>query len=343
MQMLQSVPMSLLFLVPSVGYGLYLFIAQGNPILLIMSAVMFLVYSQTMKYRDIPKDALVIFLADRVYLGDRRLPLLAILWPAKIRNQIFEAAFRKDPRELLADLRTDHHGVSLAGKGLSLEPSDKSPHGIIIGPTGCGKTQLMRAVVNSFQGEIWAVDFKGGSGFRDFQNLSKLASEPDAQKLALEIKELIDHRQRRVFSEPLLLVVDELGEVMRHRELAQAIELVAAKGRSLGVFLLCANQTLSQVPRTIWVNCAIRVAIRADPVDAAQLGLKSATELDLPNDLRMAAIDISGFKTQFYFQIGREINNKTDFAENPFGENSSAFPVLEFRNEELPEMISFRL
>lgn len=335
--------MSLLFLVPSVGYGLYLFIAQGNPILLIMSGVMFLVYSQTMKYRDIPKDASVTFLDDRVYLGDRRLPLLAILWPAKIRNQIFEAAFRKDPRELLADLRADHHGVSLAGEGLSLEPSDKSPHGIIIGPTGCGKTQLMRAVVSSFQGDIWAVDFKGGSGFRDFQNLAKLATEPDAQKLALEIKELIDNRQQRVFLTPLLIAVDELGEVMRHRELAQAIELVAAKGRSLGVFLLCANQTLSQVPRTIWVNCAIRVAIRADPVDAAQLGLKSATDFELPNDLRMAVVDISGFKTQFYFQIGREINNKTDFADSPINKNPSAFPLLEFRDEALPEMSSFRM
>ncbi len=343
MQMLQSFPMSLLFLVPSVGYGLYLFIAQGNPILLIMSAVMFLVYSQTMKYRDIPNDASVIFLEDRVYLGDRRLPLLAILWPAKIRNQIFEAAFRKDPRELLADLRTDHHGVSLAGEGLSLEPSDKSPHGIIIGPTGCGKTQLMRAVVNSFQGEIWAVDFKGGSGFRDFQNLAKIATEPDAQKLALEIKELIDNRQQRAFSMPLLLVVDELGEVMRHRELAQAIELVAAKGRSLGVFLLCANQTLSQVPRTIWVNCAIRVAIRADPVDAAQLGLKSATESELPNDLRAAVVDISGFKTQFYFQIGREISPRADLADDSNGETPSAFPKLEFHGDAEPEIASFRM
>jgi hypothetical protein len=335
--------MSLLFLVPSAGYGLYLFISQGNPILLIMSVVMVLIYSQTMKYRDISKDCSVSFLNDRVYLGDRRLPLLVILWPAKIRNRVFEAAFRKNPRELLMNLRIEDHGVNLAGDGVSLEPSDKSPHGIIIGPTGCGKTQLMRAVVNSFQGEIWAVDFKGGSGFRDFRNLAKLASEPDAQKLALEIKDLIAHRQRQMFSESLLLVVDELGEVMRHRELAQAIELVAAKGRSLGVFLLCANQTLSQVPRTIWVNCAIRVVIRADPVDAAQLGLKSATEFDLPNDLRMAAADISGFKTQFYFQIGREINSRTDFADSPIGKNPSAFPVLEFHNDALPEMVNFRL
>jgi hypothetical protein len=335
--------MSLLFLLPSAGYGLFLFITQGNPILLIMSGAMVLVYSQTMKYRDIPKDASVSFSDERVYLGDRRLPLLAILWPGKIRNQVFEAAFKRNPRELLANIEIEDHGVSLAGEKVSLEPSDRSPHAIIIGPTGCGKTQLMRAVVNSFRGEVWAVDFKGGSGFRDFRNLAKLASEADAQMLATEINELINNRQRQMFSESLLIVVDELGEVMRHRELAQAIELVATKGRSLGVFLLCANQTLSQIPRTIWVNCAIRVVIRADPVDAAQLGLKSATEFDLPNDLRLAAADISGFKTQFYFQIGREINTGSGLDDHSARKSSPVFPLLEFHDDELEKTVSFRL
>lgn len=304
---------------------------------------MVLVYSQTMKYRDIAKDAQVVFLDDRVYFGERRLPLLAILWPTKIRNQVFEAAFRKDPRELVSGLRPEDHGVSLAGVGLSLEPSDKSPHGIVIGPTGCGKTQLMRAVVNSFQGEVWVVDFKGGSGFRDFNNLAKLASETDAQKLALEINELIINRQRKLFSKPMLIVVDELGEVMRHRDLARAIELVAAKGRSLGVFLLCANQTLGQIPRTIWVNCAIRVAIKADPVDAAQLGLKNATEFQLPDDLRLATADISGLKTQFYFPLGRRINTRVEFAEALNSKGPSVFPTLEVNTCALPELASFRL
>lgn len=335
--------MSLLFLLPSAGYGLYLFSSQGNPVLLIMSGLMVLVYLQTARYRDLPKDAVVTFSEHRVYLGERRLPLVAALWPIKLRNLVFEAAFRQDPKALLDNLRVQDHGVSIKGEAVCLSPSNQSPHTIIIGPTGCGKTQLMRAVVNSFPGEIWAVDFKGGAGFRDFRRLAKLAAEPDSRQTALEINELIALRQTQFFSTPLLIVVDELGEVMRQRELAAAIELIASKGRSLGVFLLCANQTLSQIPRTIWVNCANKIAISADPVDAAQLGLKNASGPNLPIDLRLAVADLSGSKTQFYFQIGRPINNSETFFEDHSDGRLRSPQVPDFATLGPPLAGSFRI
>ncbi|MBO3746063.1 ATP-binding protein [Streptosporangiaceae bacterium NEAU-GS5] len=75
-------------------------------------------------------------------------------------------------------------------------------------------------------------------------------------------------------SRPLLFVVlDELNKYAPREGDSPIKEIlldVAERGRSLGVILIGAQQTASEVERRIVANCAIRVAGRLDPAEAAR-------------------------------------------------------------------------
>ena len=264
--------MNLIFLIPSLGYGLILFATTGNGLLLFLSLTTMAVWVLHSSNKAFDLSEPVRFDGDRVWIGERRLSLFPPLWGSKIRNLVYQAAFPADTPELISHAAFSS-GIGLGPKGETIHQpiNQDSPHAILIGPTGSGKTELMRLIARHFAGPIWAIDFKGGAGFRDFPGVERLMTNPDAQELAAWSLEL-ESRQQRQLNRQLLIVVDELGEVLRNHQLAQFLELVAAKGRSLNVFLMVANQTLSQVQRTLWVNCANRFSVSADLVDRSQLG-----------------------------------------------------------------------
>jgi DNA helicase HerA-like ATPase len=73
--------------------------------------------------------------------------------------------------------------------------------------------------------------------------------------------------------ELLFLVVDELNKYAPREGSSPIKEMlldVAERGRSLGVILIGAQQTASEVERRIIANCAIRVVGRLDPAEAAR-------------------------------------------------------------------------
>jgi S-DNA-T family DNA segregation ATPase FtsK/SpoIIIE len=74
-----------------------------------------------------------------------------------------------------------------------------------------------------------------------------------------------------------IVVIDELGELLRqHPRLAQVLEQIAARGRSLGIHLVVANQSLAGVSRGLLVNLRARIAIgEMEPIDLNQLGFRS--------------------------------------------------------------------
>ncbi len=186
----------------------------------------------------------------------------------------------------------------------------EAPHIFVVGPTGCGKTQLLRQLIRSVAapasnlGTNFAIiDFKGGAlwvGLENIQSAWMLASDLDLAdcwaRLAAELsrrEEVLALAKAARFTDcaltPLAVFVDELGEAVRSPPAASLLASLAARGRSLGVFLVAANQGISGVPRELLLNLRTRVCLAGiDQVELIQLGGK-ARELTRSSDRLFAA------------------------------------------------------
>jgi energy-coupling factor transporter ATP-binding protein EcfA2 len=166
-----------------------------------------------------------------------------------------------------------------------------APHTFVVGPTGSGKSQLLRILAKSLTNrylpnevQLVLVDFKGG-GLLDGMDLEPWLvarlSDLDGDRPALwgRVLEQLQQRERdpTLVTPRLLIIVDELAEVLRDQAASLALTSVAARGRSLGVHLLLANQGLSGVPRDLLLNLRLRVALAGvDQVELVQLGGKAS-------------------------------------------------------------------
>jgi len=272
----------LIYLLPSLGYGIYLGSVNGNWTLLVLAGGSAVAMQLVRASASISATEPVQFLGNRVRIGKRLLPRCSWLWPSSVRTRVYLETRQLEPvdrgkafsRELAAGGLL--LGVDLDGAALRLELEHESSHLLVIGPTGSGKTQLLRLIAGGWQNPIWVVDFKGGMGFESFRGLERLATNLDdnLEDFWAAITLELDRREAGGAWRPLLLVVDELGAVLATRSAPPVLERVVSKGRSLGVHLVAANQTLSAVGRTLVANCALRVVVGSvDPIDAAQLAV----------------------------------------------------------------------
>ncbi|WP_243841385.1 FtsK/SpoIIIE domain-containing protein [Mycobacterium sp. DL592] len=159
------------------------------------------------------------------------------------------------------------------------------PHGLCIGATGSGKSELLRTVVVGMacrhspdELNLVLVDFKGGATFLGLGGLAHVAaiitnlSEDD--QLVMRAKEALAgeiHRRQQLLHRAgnavnlaayrlarhhdpqlpllpsLLVVVDEFAELLhRQPEFADLFAMIGRVGRSLGVHLLLASQRLDE-------------------------------------------------------------------------------------------------
>ncbi|MFF3515810.1 type VII secretion protein EccCa [Streptomyces sp. NPDC002573] len=180
-------------------------------------------------------------------------------------------------------------GVSEDGTPVELDIKESAqggmgPHGMLIGATGSGKSELLRTLVLSLAAthssevlNFVLVDFKGGATFAGLDSLphtaaviTNLADElplVDRMQDALQgelvrrqeylrrtgYSSLFDHERARMQGAPidalptLFLVVDEFSELLNtKREFIDLFVMVGRLGRSLGVHLLLASQRLDE-------------------------------------------------------------------------------------------------
>ncbi|WP_201377396.1 type VII secretion protein EccCb [Ktedonobacter sp. SOSP1-85] len=195
-------------------------------------------------------------------------------WLPRERNALLKVPIgvRGDGEPLMIDVK------EAAEKGMG-------PHGLIIGATGSGKSELLRTIIVSLAAthdpqtvNFVLIDFKGGASFADFGALPHVAGiitnlQDDTSLVDRVYYALLGEQQRRQRMlhdagnldnikqyqtkwqmnpemEPmphLLIIADEFAELMTHRpEFLELFITLGRVGRSLGLHLLFATQRLEE-------------------------------------------------------------------------------------------------
>ncbi|MFG2887391.1 type VII secretion protein EccCa [Streptomyces sp. NPDC048297] len=207
-------------------------------------------------------------------IGDLRRFEPATLWQRRTSGQHLRVPIARAANGASVDL--DLKESAQGGMG---------PHGMLIGATGSGKSELLRTLVlglalthSSERLNFVLVDFKGGATFLGLDtlphvsavitNLSEEAALVDRMQDALHgelmrrqellrqagnYASALDYENARAAGTPLaplpslVVVVDEFSELLSaHRDFMDLFVMIGRLGRSLGVHLLLASQRLDE-------------------------------------------------------------------------------------------------
>jgi S-DNA-T family DNA segregation ATPase FtsK/SpoIIIE len=203
-------------------------------------------------------------------------------------------------RELVLDLVTD------------------GPHLIVVGPTGSGKSEFLRLLLTSLRAtqdfELALFDYKGGAALEEFaREPIGMATDLDQESQLTLFSRLAEElaKRERLFASAkcssiesfvaagnklsrLVVVVDEFVVALSSGPKAlTTIEDIAARGRSLGVHLVAATQSLSGISRAMLTNLRARVVMSsADPIDMVQVGI---------NPGKHKSINVSGWASAIIY------------------------------------------
>jgi len=196
------------------------------------------------------------------------------------------------------------------------------PHGMLIGATGSGKSELLRTLVvtlatthSSEQLNLVLIDFKGGATFLGLERLPHTAAV--ITNLADELT-LVDRMQAALHGElirrqellrqhgyssaseyekarakgaelsplpTLFIVVDEFSELLASKpEFIQLFVMIGRLGRSLGVHLLLASQRLDEGRiHSLEGHLSYRLALRTFSAIESRSIIGSALAYELPS------------------------------------------------------------
>ncbi|MGO3362790.1 MAG: FtsK/SpoIIIE domain-containing protein [Corynebacterium sp.] len=202
------------------------------------------------------------------------------------------------------------------------------PHGLCIGATGSGKSELLKAVVTSFAhqhtpGELnfVLIDFKGGAAFTGLErlphtsavitNLSDEAALVDRmqdsllgemhrrqEKLhAAGLSTAFDYNRAHPGEMPaLFIIVDEFSELLHARpEFAEVFAAIGRLGRSLQMHLLLASQRLEEGRlRGLESHLSYRIALRTFSASESRQLIGSTAAHELPSTPGAAILSSTG-------------------------------------------------
>lgn len=300
--------------------GLFLGLSSGVWHLFAMSAVTALIWPLINRYQAKTRDPDLEVRVEggRAFIGDKKLPKAQIYWRRSwqelVNNHVLAHSQATSNARRLATQRSAGYqpknqfgcwlGVS-ANTNLEIDLPTEGPHLILIGPTGAGKSELLKLIVTSLLGsgqtdrQFYLIDFKGGATFNRFAGDQRvlnvatdlteggasaaflwLHSELAARERALAMSAHSDierHLEANHAMPRLFVVIDELSALLKAgAKASETVEAVASRGRSLGVHLICASQSLGAIPRSVLVNLRARIAVgEADQIELLQLGVAS--------------------------------------------------------------------
>ena len=272
--------------------GIYFGVASGMWQMAVMSALSALI-ALGLKFRTRePKPFEMKLRARGIFVNGKKIRRPYRLWP-----KAWRAEYALQLQKLLATfdqplLKSVFDSLNfVAGFGLELNLEVDGPHLFLVGPTGSGKSRFLDLLIRTISGEpvLLLADYKGGATLSRFGECITDLDSPEVREgfwsglqglLKQREAYLALHGVSRVSETglaPVVVVVDEVVHAIREdRNASDALSAVAARGRSLGVHLICASQSVAGVPRELLVNLNLRIILAGtDEVDALQLGAKT--------------------------------------------------------------------
>jgi S-DNA-T family DNA segregation ATPase FtsK/SpoIIIE len=218
-------------------------------------------------------------------------------------------------------------GLTVDGP-FTIDLRQDGPHGLIIGTTGSGKSELLQSFVASLalayppkRLTFLLIDGKGGAAFKDCAALPHTVgyvTELDphiARRALISLRAELDHREKVITEEghardlqelerrspamappTLLVIIDEFGALSA--EMPEFIDKtvdIGRKGRSLGMHFILATQSSTGVVTTkIRANTNLRVALRTTDASESNDVIEAADAVSIDPSIPGRAYALTG-------------------------------------------------
>ena len=229
------------------------------------------------------------------------------------------------------------------------------PHGMLVGATGSGKSELLRSLTAALAARhdpalvnLLLIDFKGGAAFADLAHLphvaglvtnladdlslvdrmqlalaGELARRQEQLRLAGNLGSIADYqaaRARGANLDPLpylVVVVDEFGELLVAKpDFNDTFLTLARLGRSLGVHLLLATQRLDEGRiRGLEPHLRYRLCLRTFTAEESRAVLSNADAFELPSLPGLGYLRVDREQAKFKAAICGSARPALQFAE----------------------------